>query len=144
VIAVALVVTAIDAASKWWARRSLIGHTRHVFGPLWLRLQFNTGISFSLSSGWPLISTVLTVIVALAVLVIALRARAGIATWGFGLLVGGGLGNVLDRLAATPHRVTDFVAYGSFPVFNVADVAISAGFVLLLLQLLRGERLVNP
>jgi hypothetical protein len=36
--------------------------------------------------------------------------------------------NVLDRLAATPHEVTDFIALGSFPVFNAADVSITAGF----------------
>jgi len=143
VLWVALVVTALDAGTKWWARRALAHHARHLLGPLWLRLDFNSGISFSLSRGLPLVSAIGTFVVALAVLVVALRARPGIATWGFGLLVGGGVGNVLDRLAATPPRVTDFVAFSSFPVFNLADAAITAGFVLLLTRILRGERLVR-
>ena len=140
---VALVVTALDAVTKWWARRALARHARHRVGPLWLRLDFNSGISFSLSHGLPLVSAVVTLVVAVAVVVVALRARPGVSTWGFGLLVGGGVGNVLDRLAATPPRVTDFVAFSSFPVFNLADVAITAGFVLLLTRILRGERLVR-
>ena len=143
VLWVALVVTALDATTKWWARRTLVRHAQHVVGPLWLRLDFNSGISFSLSRGLPLVSTIGTFVVAVAAMVVALRARPGVATWGFGLLVGGGVGNVLDRLAATPPRVTDFVAFSSFPVFNLADAAITAGFVLLFTHILRGERLVR-
>jgi lipoprotein signal peptidase len=52
------------------------------------------------------------------------------------------LANVIDRLAAHPHQVTDFIALGSFPVFDLADVAITAGFVVLLVCVLRGERLL--
>jgi signal peptidase II len=69
-------------------------------------------------------------------------ARRGAPGVGFGLLIGGGLANVIDRLAASPHRVTDFIAVSSFPVFNLADVAITAGFVVLLVAALRGDRLV--
>ncbi len=63
---------------------------------------------------------------------VGLRARGGLATVGFGLLIGGGVANVVDRLSATPHQVTDFIALGSFPVFNLADVAITVGFITLL------------
>jgi signal peptidase II len=79
--------------------------------------------------------------VALVVVVIGLRARPGVAAIGFGLLLGGGLANVIDRLAAQPHRVTDFVALGRFPVFNLADASISAGFIVLVVVALRGEAL---
>jgi signal peptidase II len=61
---------------------------------------------------------------------------------GFGLLLGGGLANVVDRLVASPHRVTDFIAVSSFPVFNLADVAITLGFVILMVAALRGEPLL--
>ena len=143
VFATALVVTAIDALTKEWARRALATHAVHVVAMLWLRLQFNPGISFSFNRSGPLVTTVATVLVALVVAVVALRARPGLATAGFGLLIGGGLANVIDRLAARPHEVTDFIAVGSFPVFNLADVAITCGFVVLLIATLRGERLLR-
>jgi signal peptidase II len=141
VLAVALVVTALDALSKAWARHHLANHARHVIGPLWLRLQYNTGISFSIDHSLPLVTTIATVVVAVVVVVVGLRARRGAPTIGFGLLIGGGIANVIDRVAATPHEVTDFIAFGSFPVFNVADVAITLGFVVLMVAALRGERL---
>jgi signal peptidase II len=143
VIVVALVVTAIDAVSKAWARQSLGGHDVHVAGSVWFHLQFNSGISFSINQSGPLVTTLLTVLIALGVLVVGLRASFGPPTYGFGLLIGGGLANLLDRLAASPHEVTDFIALGAFPVFNLADVAITAGFIVLIVSALRGERLLT-
>lgn len=140
---VALCVTAVDAVSKAWARRALANGAVHVGGAVWLRLQYNSGVSFSINQSGPLLTTVVTVLVALAVVVIGVRAQPGPAAVGFGLLIGGGLANVIDRLAATPHEVTDFVALGSFPVFNLADVAITAGFIVLIVAVLRGDRLVR-
>jgi signal peptidase II len=89
------------------------------------------------------VATIFTVVVALVVVVVGLQAHRGTPTVGFGLLIGGGLANVIDRLAASPHRVTDFIAVSSFPVFNVADVAITFGFLALMIAALRGERLVG-
>ncbi|MDE3065592.1 MAG: signal peptidase II, partial [Acidobacteriota bacterium] len=143
VLVVALVGTAVDAVTKAWARHSLAGHPAHVAGSVWLRLRYNSGVSFSFSPSGTLVTSVLTVVVALAVVVVGLRARPGAPAAGFGLLIGGGVANVIDRLAATPHRVTDFVALGSFPVFNLADAAITAGFVVLVVAALRGEALTR-
>lgn len=143
VIVVALVVTLIDALTKLWARHALASHAVHVVGPLWLRLQYNSGISFSINQSGPLLTTVVTVVVALVVVVVGVRAHRGAPAVGFGLLLGGGLANVIDRLAATPHQVTDFIAVSGFPVFNVADVAITAGFIVLLVCALRGEKLLT-
>jgi signal peptidase II len=78
------------------------------------------------------------------VFAIGLQAAPGWPAVGFGLLIGGGVANVVDRLAARPHQVTDFVAVGSFPVFNLADAAITVGFVVLLVTALSGDRLLNP
>ncbi len=142
VVTVAAVVTAIDAATKYWARHDLATRSVHVLGDVWLRLQLNSGISFSISQSVPLITTVATLLVALVVVVVGLHAARGAPTVGFGLLLGGGVANVIDRLAAAPHEVTDFIAVGSFPVFNLADVAITCGFVVLLLAALRGDRLL--
>ena len=142
VLVVALGVTAADALAKAWARQALATHDVHVAGAVWLRLQYNAGISFSINQTGPLVTTVLSVAVAAIVVVVGLRAAPGVSSAGFGLLLGGGVANVVDRLAATPHQVTDFVALGSWPVFNTADVAITAGFVVLMVAVLRGERLV--
>ncbi|MGH9020067.1 MAG: signal peptidase II [Acidimicrobiales bacterium] len=142
VVAVALVVTALDAATKAWARAELATHPAHVGGLVWLRLRYNSGLSFSVRPAGSIATTVLTLAVALGVVVVGLRARGGAPAIGFGLLIGGGLANAVDRLAASPHRVTDFVAVGSFPVFNLADAAITAGFVVLVVVALRGERLL--
>ena len=142
VIAVALVVTALDSLTKVWARRVLATHAVHVAGFLWWRLRYNAGVSFSIDRSGPLVVTIATVLVALAVVAVGVQARRGAPAVGFGLLIGGGLANVIDRLAASPHRVTDFIAVSSFPVFNLADVAITAGFVVLLVAALSGDRLV--
>jgi signal peptidase II len=142
VIAVALAVTVVDAATKYWARRTLRGHPDHVFGFVWFRLQYNSGISFSINNSGPLVTTIVTVIVAVVVVLVGVNANRGAPAIGFGLLLGGGVANVLDRLAATPHQVTDFIAVSSFPVFNAADIAITAGFLVLMVAALRGDRLL--
>ena len=139
---IALVVTAIDALTKVWARHALSNHAIHVGGGIWLRLQYNSGISFSFNQSRTILTTILTVVVALVVVGVGLRARPGLSTVGFGLLIGGGVANVVDRLSASPHQVTDFIALGSFPVFNLADVAITAGFITLLVAALAGEKLL--
>jgi signal peptidase II len=142
VIVIALVVTAIDALSKVWARHVLSAHAIHVGGAIWLRLQYNSGISFSFNQSRTILTSILTAAVALVVVAVGLRARRGLAAIGFGLLIGGGVANVVDRLSASPHQVTDFIALGSFPVFNLADVAITAGFITLLVAALSGEKLL--
>ena len=143
VIVIALVVTAIDALSKVWVRHALATRAVHVGGAIWLRLQYNSGISFSINNAGPVVTTVATIAVATIVVAVGLNAARGAPAVGFGLLIGGGVANVLDRLAANPHQVTDFVALGSFPVFNLADVAITAGFITLVVAALSGERLLG-
>ena len=140
---VALLVSAADAVTKAWARRALAGHDVHVAGSVWLRLRFNSGISFSINQSGALLTTIVTVVIALAVLAVGLNAAAGLSAVGFGLLIGGGVANVIDRLAASPHRVTDFISLGSFPVFNSADVCITAGCLVLLITALRGQRMLG-
>jgi signal peptidase II len=142
VIVVALVVTAIDAATKAWARHDLAHHSIHVVGFFWLRLEFNSGISFSINSSGPIVTTVVTLVIAVIVVVVGINANRGLPTMGFGLLIGGGVANVIDRLAATPHQVTDFISVSTFPVFNVADIAITLGFIILMIAAVRGDRLM--
>jgi signal peptidase II len=142
VIVVALVVTAIDAATKAWARHDLAHHSVQVVGFIWFRLEYNSGISFSINSSGPIVTTIATLVIAVVVVLVGVNANRGLPTIGFGLLIGGGVANVIDRLAATPHRVTDFIAVSSFPVFNAADIAITFGFIVLMIAAVRGDRLM--
>lgn len=134
----------LDSTSKWWARDALSPRGEHVWGALWFRLTYNSGISFSLNRGGPVATALVTLVIVLAVAFVALRATPGLATVGLGLLLGGGASNEVDRLVHSPHQVTDFIAVGWFPVFNLADAAISVGFVVLLVAMLRGSSLVRP
>jgi signal peptidase II len=143
VVVVALAVTIADFLTKLWAHHALAHRSVHVVGPVWLRLAYNTGISFSLNRSGPLGTTVVVLLIVVVVAVVALRAAPGIATVGFGLLLGGGLGNEINRLVQVPHRVTDFIAVGSFPVFNVADTGVTLGCAVLVIALLRDQPLVQ-
>jgi signal peptidase II len=98
----------------------------------------NTGVAFSLFSGGGAVVLVFT-LAALAVLVsfLALRPeRAGL--WiPTGLLIGGAVGNLIDRLSS--GAVTDFIKLPLWPAFNVADMAITFGVLALLYVLERAR-----
>ncbi|NNN07724.1 MAG: signal peptidase II [Acidimicrobiaceae bacterium] len=136
-------VLAVDSFTKWWVRRNVAIAGRHVLGPLWLRVTYNSGISFSLNATGPIVTALINLVIVLGLAFVALQATPGLATVGFGLLLGGGTSNEIDRLVHVPHQVTDFISVGWFPVFNVADAALTLGFVLLFFALLRGSRLVE-
>lgn len=99
----------------------------------WLGLQYveNRGGAFGTLSGYGGVLTVVALVV-IALIVIAYVRSGRPSAWlqvGIGLLVGGAIGNVLDRL--TLGYVVDFVAVGPWPRFNVADSAITVGVLLL-------------
>ena len=98
----------------------------------------NTGVAFSLFAGGGAFVIVLT-LVALAVLVVYLARRPDrpLLWLPTGMLVGGALGNLIDRIAH--GAVTDFIKLPHWPAFNVADMSITFG-VLTLLYVLEGRR----
>lgn len=101
----------------------------------------NLGASFGLFSGNTHSLVAVSSIAVLVVLYLAMRSRARISAMSFlGLILGGALGNLYDRLRL--GEVIDFVDVGlgtrRWPVFNVADVAVTLGVFLLLLDYLRG------
>ncbi|KKW40358.1 signal peptidase II [Candidatus Peribacteria bacterium RIFOXYC2_FULL_55_14] len=98
-----------------------------------LQKSMNTGVAFGLELG--LAEPILIAVAAVAVAVMALRtARSAESQVGFGLLLGGGLANIVDRL----HNgtVTDLFQIGRFPIFNVADSCITVGVSLLFAELI--------
>jgi lipoprotein signal peptidase len=136
----------IDQLSKAWALEALwppYSPGIEILPVLNLRLGFNTGVTFGIfaesaaDAVWVLVAIKLAIVAWLALWLrrTTLRAEAV----GLGLLIGGALGNVLDRLRI--GAVTDFVDahYGGWhwPTFNLADVAIVCGVTLLVVASLR-------
>ena len=133
-------VVAADQAAKAKVEADLVpGEMVDVLGPLKLTLAHNTGVAFWLAGGAG-IGLVLVTLGALALIAYLFSRkpeRPGM--WvAVGLLAGGAVGNLVDRIRA--DAVTDYVDVGSWPPFNLADVAITSGVVLLvLLYLLDAE-----
>lgn len=137
-VAVAALVVAIDQATKHWAVNRLSGgRTIHVLWTLQFNLTFNSGMAFSRGRGLgPVIGVVALVVVA-GLLVNLRRAGSRTSTIAVGMVVGGALGNVADRLlrgdAFLRGAVVDFIDFQWFPIFNVADIAIDVGGALLII-----------
>ena len=127
------VVVAGDQAVKGRIEAHLVpGEEVDVLGPLSLTLAHNTGVAFGLAGGAG-VGLVLVTLAALALIAYVFGRdpeRKGM--WvAVGLLAGGALGNLIDRLVA--GEVTDYIVVGSWPPFNLADIAITAGVVLMVL-----------
>jgi signal peptidase II len=105
-----------------------------------LERTLNPGIAFGILLP-PLLQDGLVGLAVLLLLFFAVRlARTRLQHVAFGLILGGAMGNIIDRLR--DGLVTDFVQVGTFPVFNVADSCITVGVALLLLEsLLRARSL---
>ena len=133
---VAVAVYVIDRLSKWWAQGHLeVGVPRRVLGH-WFEfdLTHNAGAAFSMGTGYTVVLTLL----ALGVVVVCVRVAGRIASawWAvaLGLLLGGALGNITDRMIRPPGplrgHVVDFMRLPHWPVFNVADASICAAAAL--------------
>jgi signal peptidase II len=136
IIVVAAMVVAVDQASKTWALHHARS-PRHVIWTLQLAVTFNSGSAFGLWRGAsPLIiaGAILLVVILLGLGRAASRTANLPATVAMGLLLGGALGNLTDRLFRHHHgAVIDFVDLRWWPVFNVADACITIGALLLIL-----------
>ncbi len=135
--ALCLAVVVVDQVAKAVIEdRIALGEKVDLLGPLKLTLSHNEGVAFGLAggSGAPLV--VVTVAALGVVLYLFSRNPARPMMWvATGLLTGGAIGNLVDRVRA--GAVTDFVELPHWPPFNLADCAISAGVVLLVLIYLR-------
>ena len=134
---IALAVVALDRATKWLVIRHIpLGHEVPVIGQWAVFTHIkNTGAAFGLFPGSVVPLIIVSLLASVIVLVMAQRARhlPGRLV-PLGLILGGAIGNLIDRIAH--GKVTDFILVGipngsRFPVFNVADSAISVGVALL-------------
>ena len=142
-------VIAFDQLSKWFAEDLLPLHEPVALMPMLnLTLMHNEGAAFSLladAGGWQrwlFAGFALLVTVALIIWLLRLDARERLTAAALALLIGGAIGNLIDRLRT--GRVVDFidVYYGNWhwPAFNLADSAITLGVALLLIETLRAGR----
>jgi signal peptidase II len=146
-VAVTGVVYVADQATKALAVAHLVPGrpVGIVDGLLQLQLTRNAGAAFSFATGMTWVLTV----VALAVVVVVVRSlrRLGSLPWALalGLLLGGALGNLTDRMLRAPGvgrgHVVDFIAYGHLFIGNVADIAIVVAALVVLLLGIRGTTL---
>jgi len=146
--AMALLIVVVDQLSKAWVISGLslqeVGQVQvlpPIFNLSWVE---NTGVSFGLFGGgaarWALV--VFSLLVSAALAAWAARTDRRLLITAIGMVMGGALGNVIDRIRF--GYVVDFLDFsgtGVFPwVFNIADSAITVGVLLLILDSLRGER----
>jgi signal peptidase II len=138
-------VLAADQLTKWWAESALTvdGEPVPLVGELLqLRLIYNPGAALSIASGYTWILTIVVTVV--VVFIVRAIGRLGSRGWAvaLGLLLGGAVGNLVDRLAREPGfargHVVDFIDYAGFFVGNVADIAVVSAAVLIAVLSLRG------
>ena len=142
--AVAAGAVLIDQGSKALALAQLSEDDRIPLLGDWLGLQlaFNPGTVMSLGSDSTWLLTVIATAASIALLIAAARAPSAGWAVAIGLVWGGAVGNLLDRLFAPPGfgrgHVTDFLAYGNLFIGNLADVILGFGVALGVLLYLRG------
>jgi signal peptidase II len=137
------VVMVLDLVTKRWALEALPGQPRELFGGLVpLTLAYNKGAAFGIGLGedsrWFFVPVTLVALALLGVLLRQAGDRDYLRISAISLVVSGALGNLYDRLRWS-RGVVDFVGpidlgFWDFPIFNVADMAITCGAILLALS----------
>lgn len=144
-ILVAVTIIALDQYSKSIVESALELYTywapfpglEHLFR---ITHVSNTGVAFGLFQNGNTIFTILALVVSAAILIYNARLEGGhkVLRLALGLQMGGALGNMIDRLRL--GHVTDFMDFGPWPVWNLADLSIVTGTILLVLVMLNDER----
>jgi signal peptidase II len=127
----------VDRITKLWAEHELLGRDPIVLIPKVLQLRYveNSGGAFSLFGGQPWLFFAASVVVVAVILYLSTRLHSVVSAVGLGLVLGGALGNLTDRVARGPGvsgKVVDWIEFPRvWPVFNVADSAIVIGALLM-------------
>jgi signal peptidase II len=135
---VAALVVALDHLTKWLALRELTVRDVHVLGSLRLHLVYNNGTAFGLGSKLSPFIALLAVGVVVVLLGAGRRLTGVVPMIAVAAIVGGAVGNLLDRVLRDGSGflggpVVDFLDLQWWPVFNLADMAITVGAVVLAL-----------
>jgi len=138
---IAAVVVTADQVTKSLAVAHLAHHNVHLLGPLSLRLFYNSGVAFSVGSGLTVPIIIVAVVLVLMIIWFARGVPTTTAAVAVGLVLGGALGNLSDRLFRGHHgAVVDFIYSRVWPTFNVADSCVVVGSILLALSFARAGR----
>lgn len=143
----ALVVYAADQLTKWWvvSTMSLGERTPVVEDVLWWQFIRNPGAAFSLGEDITWVFTVVMVVVSVLIVLTLRRVRSAAWAVALGLVLGGALGNLTDRLVREPGfgvgHVVDFIAVPRFAIFNIADCGVVVGVSLVVLLTMLGREL---
>ncbi|WP_041447658.1 signal peptidase II [Thiocystis violascens] len=153
-----LLVLLLDQATKWLILSTLQPFEPVILSPnLNLTLMFNEGAAFSFLSDaggwqrWLFTGLALTVSVVLTVWLLRLKRGEGWLAAGLALLIGGAIGNLIDRILL--GHVVDFIQvslpfipldlFNPWPAFNIADSAITLGVIILLIATLIADDTAN-
>jgi signal peptidase II len=137
-LSLAAAVVAVDQATKWLVRSRAEDLPWRLVAGWRIELTYNSGISFSRFAGAGSIVVVLVAAVATGV-AIALVLSPPRYRPALGVILGGAVGNLIDRLRFD-GAVVDFIGFLGWPSFNVADAAIVVGTIFLGLQVVFGRR----
>ncbi|HSM06085.1 MAG TPA: signal peptidase II [Longimicrobiales bacterium] len=139
----------VDRLTKWWAEAVLPGNPQEILGGLLpLTLAYNTGAAFGLSVGedsrWLFIPVTFVALVLLVLLLRQAEDDDRLRHVSLSLVLAGALGNLYDRIFY-PRGVVDFfgpvdLGFWHFPIFNVADISITCGAILLAVSFWQEER----
>jgi len=143
-LALAAVVVAFDQLTKWWALVGLDDGPTELLGEFFqLRLIRNAGAAFGKLQGSGSIIALLAIVVAVAIFISLRDAPDRVTVWAMGLVMGGAVGNLVDRVfrgdGLFDGEVVDFLDFSFWPTFNVADSAITVGALLALWEGLRSD-----
>lgn len=143
-LGVAVLAYLLDVLSKLWVVTSLEGHepVRVVGRYLQLQAVRNGGAAFGFGQGMTIVFTIIAAAVIAVIFRISRKLYSVPWAIALGLLLGGALGNLTDRIFRSPGflqgQVVDFIAPTHFAVFNLADSSIVCGGILIVLLSFRG------
>ena len=135
---IAAVVVVVDQITKIWVVESLGGRAVDVIGDfLRLRVTRNPGAAFSTFTDAGQLLGVLAIVIAIVVAVALPRIERRLEQVALALVLGGAVGNVLDRIfrgeGVLDGAVVDFIDFSFWPAFNIADSGITIGVTLLVI-----------
>ena len=145
---ISAVIVLLDQISKAWALRDLAdGRIIHVVWTMQFNLTYNRGMAFSRGTGIGPIIGVIGLVVVVLLLLSLRRADNALTRVATGLIIGGAVGNILDRLFRGSGwmrgAVIDFIDFQWWPVFNIADMAIMIGAATMMVAMLKYNSQIN-
>lgn len=134
--AVSLLIVIIDQITK----SVLYGQSYSVWGDfLWVESSFNTGAAFSFLSGAVWLFICISIVSCVGIIYLIISNRLGLSTFcklSLSLILGGAIGNLIDRIALGGVRDFIYLKFINFAIFNVADMAVTVGGIALVIGII--------